>query len=375
MLEESWSQEPDGGFPSPCDDDSVKEVSSLASKSATQCSKSNNMDPIGNEFCATDAILNEFWPDIGNFEDVDRIFRSFDSTFGLGANNEDEFEWFSSSDVEGSGDVLKSDYIHSLDQSSVYPAPSAVKVDTNGLTSASPKESYSSNQLLAADSSRGPSFQVPLCDSVSMEKNAQHVGNKLENIKGVTGEVGTSTMEESSSVNSGLDEISLEAASFRQLQLVMEQLDLRTKLCIRDSLYRLAHSAEQRHNHANLNDSCCGDDRDTGGILVTEGANKFAVGFMDMERDTNPIDRSIAHLLFHRPSDSSAAIPLQDSLPYKTGTSVDCLQRPVDKLNVIAHLVKLMNKKHTLLRAGKDSREPLVEGNLHHAGAPCTGDA
>lgn len=188
--------------------------------------------------------------------------RSFDSTFGLGANNEDEFEWFSSSDVEGSGDVLKSDYIHSLDQSSVYPAPSAVKVDTNGLTSASPKESYSSNQLLAADSSRGPSFQVtpvvpnekrdsilyqqvflspfcnksdkremgvqvPLCDSVSMEKNAQHSGNKFENrgdIEGVTGEVGTSTVQESSSVNSVLDEISLEAASFRQLQLVMEQV-------------------------------------------------------------------------------------------------------------------------------------------------------
>ncbi|KAI5661405.1 hypothetical protein M9H77_20728 [Catharanthus roseus] len=589
MLEkESWSQSPDGGFPSPCDDDSIKEVSSLASnstKTSTQCNKSNNMDPIGNEFCASDAILNERsvavdsnsydyplshisqednlnffdssrndkdsgdflyygWPDIGNFEDVDRIFRSCDSTFGLEANNEDELEWFSASDaVEGSGDVLNSEfkfscpdsttmqsnlengepidntcssinassmntsvsckdgswpleqdkhdnishlsfvnqtsssdrkglpsqqgveyrsevqnkiqdgnhtangdssmmnvhkkrtkqqnqsdekrtdqylstgtsfyynnsslqneesmlpseatscqalssmgiqqqkqatglkpfsylqgsaqyvgpeYIHSSDQSSVYPAPSAVKMETNGLTSASPKESYSSNQVLAADSSRGPSFQVtpvvpnekrdsilqqqvflspfssksdktelgvqvPLCDSVSMEKNAQHSGNKFENrgdIEGVTGEVGTSTVQESSSVNSVLDEISLEAASFRQLQLVMEQLDLRTKLCIRDSLYRLARSAEQRHNHANLNDSCCGDDRDTGRILVTEGANKCTAGFVDMETDTNPIDRSIAHLLFHRPSDSSAATPLQDSLPYKTGASV-----------------------------------------------------
>lgn len=31
------------------------------------------------------------------------------------------------------------------------------------------------------------------------------------------------------------------------------QLDFRTKLCIRDSLYRLAQGAEQRHNLANLN--------------------------------------------------------------------------------------------------------------------------
>ena len=27
-------------------------------------------------------------------------------------------------------------------------------------------------------------------------------------------------------------------------------------------------------------------------------------GLMDMETDTNPIDRSVAHLLFHRPSES-----------------------------------------------------------------------
>jgi hypothetical protein len=37
---------------------------------------------------------------------------------------------------------------------------------------------------------------------------------------------------------------------------------------------------------------------------VTGEADKYA-GFMDIETDTNPIDRSIAHLLFHRPSDSS----------------------------------------------------------------------
>lgn len=43
------------------------------------------------------------------------------------------------------------------------------------------------------------------------------------------------------------------------------QLDLRTKLCIRDSLYRLARSAEQRHNnHAGIS-----------GPLLTDGTNKY----------------------------------------------------------------------------------------------------
>lgn len=49
------------------------------------------------------------------------------------------------------------------------------------------------------------------------------------------------------------------------------QLDIRTKMCIRDSLYRLAKSAERRHNYANTNGNIGDDDeackaiaRDTG---------------------------------------------------------------------------------------------------------------
>lgn len=36
-------------------------------------------------------------------------------------------------------------------------------------------------------------------------------------------------------------------------------------------------------------------------------------GFMDMETNTNPIDRSIAHLLFHRPSDPSVRSVYDDT--------------------------------------------------------------
>lgn len=38
------------------------------------------------------------------------------------------------------------------------------------------------------------------------------------------------------------------------------QLDIRTKLCIRDSLYRLAKSAEQRHNNYAEGNGSIGDD-------------------------------------------------------------------------------------------------------------------
>lgn len=45
-------------------------------------------------------------------------------------------------------------------------------------------------------------------------------------------------------------------------------------MCIRDSLYRLARSAEQRHNQANLNSSCR-DGRDASVALVTEGEKRY----------------------------------------------------------------------------------------------------
>lgn len=57
------------------------------------------------------------------------------------------------------------------------------------------------------------------------------------------------------------------------------QLDIRTKLCIRDSLYRLARSAEQRHNHGNAS----GGKRDGGdrnGALMAEEADKYGHTFL-----------------------------------------------------------------------------------------------
>lgn len=124
-----------------------------------------------------------------------------------------------------------------------------------------------------------------------------------------------------------LDGISLEATSFRQLQQVMEQLDIRTKLCIRDSLYRLARSAEQRHNCANLNENISEDKFIRVASSIDQDANRSG-GFLDLETDTNPIDRSVAHLLFHRPSDPSLMPAGGNTLPLKSHKLV-----PAEKQN------------------------------------------
>ncbi|KAA8545600.1 hypothetical protein F0562_020384 [Nyssa sinensis] len=348
---------------------------------------------------------------MGNFEDVDRMFRSCDSTFGLG--NEDELSWFSSSHaIEGSEDVQKSNFKFTCPESSPLKnipdhrepsklniASSSINVSNMESASGSYKSSswtsgdnepaplgHSSfmnasstiseskdeftpkgqgvqfnvgfpfkistinyfkkgNNAMSMESTHDHLFEAPAitmdenreklhvrqgfqpsftnnrkhvdlmvptanCNLISIGKKVHHSENKVENCSevggvsmGVPAELGSSNVQEISSTGSGLDEISLKSTSFRQLQRVMEQLDIRTKLCIRDSLYRLARSAEQRHNYANLNGGSR-DDRETNGELMDEGTNK-CTGIVDMETDTNPIDRSIAHLLFHRPSDSS----------------------------------------------------------------------
>lgn len=128
MLEKgSWSQTPDGMFPS-CDGDSLNGVTISESddtRMPSHCLKSGKTDSGGSEFCVDDYILGEkcaavennlysyplvnitqtdndlsfleneregeesndllssWWPNIENFEDVDRMFRWSSNSFLL----------------------------------------------------------------------------------------------------------------------------------------------------------------------------------------------------------------------------------------------------------------------------------------------------
>ncbi|XP_057803056.1 protein LNK1 isoform X2 [Salvia miltiorrhiza] len=244
---------------------------------------------------------------------------------------------------------------HPSNPSSVNLEQPIVKSETNDLASISSRDSHhASGQLQYMDGFPGPpSKETALVACGQREKLESCQGNitseldslrtgsvtiqasmsdpglvgKYENhcdLQGVSSvtatEMGSSNMQESSTMVPDLDDISLEAASFHQLQLVTKQLDIRTKLCIRDSLYRLAQSAEQRRRNPDLNDSF-GDESDVaGGASEAEGTNR-CTGFMDIETDTNPIDRSVAHLLFHRPTDSSTT-PARDSFNFKSPSAV-----------------------------------------------------
>ncbi|CAN6284517.1 unnamed protein product [Urochloa humidicola] len=126
--------------------------------------------------------------------------------------------------------------------------------------------------------------------------------------------MGTSMAVDGSFVSSVSSDNSVEESSFRQLQDAVSQyqnyfacllqLDVQTKLCIRDGLYRLARSAQHRQVFPNTMNSN-GDSQDVMDMQNAETSRKFADP-RSIETQTNPIDRSIALLLFHQSSDNAA---------------------------------------------------------------------
>lgn len=81
---------------------------------------------------------------------------------------------------------------------------------------------------------------------------------------------------------------SVEVGLFEQLKNSVRQLDEQTRLCIRDSLYRLARSAKERQNEAESRFMNKFMTKPTPSI-IREGA---------VEAETNPLDRWMVNLLF-----------------------------------------------------------------------------
>ncbi|XP_024371112.1 uncharacterized protein [Physcomitrium patens] len=123
---------------------------------------------------------------------------------------------------------------------------------------------------------------------------------------------------------------SLESAVLDQLQnTIKTHLELGTRICIRDALYRLARSAMRRQasgGRATADDTAkCSQasqdaDATSTGLEASTNSDPSSlsrVSRMDMtmvETQTNPIDRSIAHLLFHKmqPQPNSAQVSPSD---------------------------------------------------------------
>ncbi|XP_042006917.1 protein LNK2-like isoform X1 [Salvia splendens] len=127
---------------------------------------------------------------------------------------------------------------------------------------------------------------------------------------------------DSNTISPTFDDFSVEESVLYQLQDIIAKLDNKMRLCIRDSLSRLAQSALQRQNHNDTSSTCTSSRDEVLGNKDLVGHDRFS-RTADAETDTNPIDRVVAHLLFHRPLDFSGKppdapeSPLSPNLPFE----------------------------------------------------------
>ncbi|RWW63602.1 hypothetical protein BHE74_00029223 [Ensete ventricosum] len=102
------------------------------------------------------------------------------------------------------------------------------------------------------------------------------------------------------------DDNSIAETTYCQLQAALSMLDNRLKFCIRDSMFRLAKSATERHNITDRNGTNK-DNVEKNAAANGEADNKCrSRNLSASETDTNPVDRIVAQLLFQRPSKLSS---------------------------------------------------------------------
>ncbi|KAL3348339.1 hypothetical protein AABB24_021814 [Solanum stoloniferum] len=128
---------------------------------------------------------------------------------------------------------------------------------------------------------------------------AKEGGSVEENLSCIPSLDPNSPLEQgdSNTVCLAVESYSVEDTALYLLQDVISKLDLKIRLCIRDSLFRLAQSATQRQCG---NDSC--GTKKHGREVGKEEINTDNRP-PHVETETNPIDRTVAHLLFYNPSE------------------------------------------------------------------------
>lgn len=170
---------------------------------------------------------------------------------------------------------------------------------------------------------------------------------------------GSPTKRDDSSTISDTEDYSAEDTILYQFQDIIARLDLKIRLCIRDSLYRLAQNAMQR--------SYTNDAISTKSSMNEHGAVKEETSSLDrfarkvhVETNTNQIDRLVAHLLFHRPFKLSSKHADTPESSMSTKVSID--QKAADPNSMaIAFLTKNSENEYNLSPHDSKTSCPFVD--------------
>ncbi|CAJ1978116.1 unnamed protein product [Sphenostylis stenocarpa] len=150
-----------------------------------------------------------------------------------------------------------------------------------------------------------PSTNKSINKNCAIEMHNQHCDGadpEIEDLRTLPSPDPPTKQDDSKTISSAIDDHFVEDTILYMLQDVISKLDVKIRLCIRDSLFRLAQSAMQR-NYASDTSSTNNSSREETVVVAREESssqNRYA-RIADVETKTNPIDRTVAHLLFHRP--------------------------------------------------------------------------
>ncbi|KAK7283921.1 hypothetical protein RIF29_13670 [Crotalaria pallida] len=127
---------------------------------------------------------------------------------------------------------------------------------------------------------------------------------------------------DSNTISAAINDNSVEDTILYMLQDIISKLDVKIRLCIRDSLFRLAQSAMQRQYASDTNSTNKSGRDELKGLAKEESnsQNRYAK-IPDVETETNPIDRTVAHLLFHRPLELTGNLPISTKMQYESKAS------------------------------------------------------
>lgn len=179
----------------------------------------------------------------------------------------------------------------------------------------------------------GVDYTAAQKSSVEDQIQLERTDFELEKLKTPTCDFNSPLKQDDpASISVDVDDHNAEDTVLYQLQNMVANLDMNIRLCIRDSLFRLAQSAMQRHYP---NDSSGGnrsrfyEPNSAKEDMSNDRFDKMA----SAETETNHIDRAVAHLLFHRPWKQPAKqkeTPPQSSAPkvspeLETGASTNML--------------------------------------------------
>ncbi|XP_052147100.1 protein LNK1-like isoform X1 [Oryza glaberrima] len=247
-------------------------------------------------------------------ENLDMIGNRYSSENAMEQPEDQKFSIASGSQLSSSQNLLnQKNHLDSTSPSNItsesYPErncqiiPSGASFAERNLKVQKKVASSTSGQLISDNVTGHPGHQT-LTRRASYPCENHEIGKRSLGKRGLGHSdvaMGTSMVVDGSFVSSISSDNSVEENSFRQLQDAVSQLDVKTKMCIRDGLYRLARSAQNRQVFPNtMNNN--GDSHNVKDMQNAETSGKF-VDPGSIETQTNPIDRSIALLLFHQPSE------------------------------------------------------------------------